>query len=80
VSVDARCKAISNSILSNLPVINGVQWRVESYLVPRTYNHGISISARFEVGPSLTDDDLYEIKNKVHQITSSGQILLELEK
>lgn len=70
-------KAIEN----NLPKIDGVDWMVGMYREPAELKLCVRIIAKFHVDEELpTQDLLYEIGQKAHQITCGGQIKLELEK
>jgi len=70
-------QTLTDLIYPNLPEIDGVVWRVWLAGKP-SGEYFVYISSRFEVDPS-NGESLEYIFQKVNQITSGGQVKLELE-
>ena len=76
--ISSLCQSLENSI----PKIDGVEFKLELYEVfDSSMELGVTLSATFRVFNGSLQDDIYGvIVRKLHEITSNGQVLLELEK
>lgn len=71
---------LKTAILDQLPKIHGVTWYADLSRAYGRHSLKVSIAAVFVVDDKHTGDAITEIKNRIHQITSDGQIPLELER
>lgn len=76
-----KIKCLTETIAANLPSIDGVAWHVDMYREPISLDYGFLIAARFKVPETLSVDEIVSrALGKAHEITSAGQIKLDIEK
>jgi len=79
-------ESMKKGIEQGLPEIEGVTWELDIYEKCASDNEiGVSLVANFDVykntmSRNVAADIASSILSKIHEITSKGQVLLELEK
>lgn len=67
------------SLAGHLPRVKGVDWKTCAYASAQNHRKAtVRVVAEFEV--DMREIDARNIFDKLHEITSSGQVRLELEK
>jgi hypothetical protein len=78
-----QSELLKEALLREMPQIEGVTWQLDIIeLVSHGFSRqvGVSINAHFKVAHSEDKGELVNsIGKKLHEITSNGQVLLELE-
>lgn len=74
-------KILQDAVSKMLPKVEGVQWTVEANKLAGLQKRlRVDVVASIEVDLNDTNDLEMQVLDKVHQITSSGQVRLEIER